>query len=121
MSDRSTILLLDRLKALAARKQRFAYDVRGNSYITTGMVSPYAPTPGHEEGLDLDIVLRHALEHDGVVSGVRAADGRMRFTSCRLFTDVHNAVLFARAQRQNAVYNWNREEVVAVALEVGSA
>lgn len=114
MTDRSTVLLLDRLKALAARKARFAYDVRGHSYVTTGVVAPYAPESGREEGTDLAAVLRHALEHDGVVSGVRGADGRVRFTSCRLFTDVHNALVFARGQRQVAVYNWNREEEVPV-------
>lgn len=114
MTDRSTVLLLDRLKALAARKARFAYDVRGHSYVTTGVVAPYAPESGREEGTDLAAVLRHALENDGVVSGVRGADGRVRFTSCRLFTDVHNAVVFARGQRQVAVYNWNREEEVLV-------
>ncbi len=114
MTDRSAVLLLDRLKSLAARKARFAYDVRGHSFVTTGVVAPYAPESGREEGADLVAVLRHALEHDGVVSGVRGPDGRMRFTSCRLFTDVHNAVVFARGQRQAAVYNWNREEEVVV-------
>ncbi|MBK8341600.1 MAG: hypothetical protein IPK99_17205 [Flavobacteriales bacterium] len=115
MTDRSIILLLERLRAIAARKSRFAYDVRGNSYVNSGMVAPYAPASASSDPTDLEGVLHHALQHDAVVSGYRdPADGKMRYTSCRLFTDVHNAVVFARAQRQPAVYNWNRLEEVAV-------
>ena len=108
MSDRAFTLLLDRLRSIAARKQRFSYDVRGNSYVTTDLVAAYA-IAGRADGLpDLETVLQHALEHDAVVSGQRLADGRIHYTSCRLFTDAHNAMAFAKAHGQPSVYNWNR-------------
>lgn len=117
MSDRAFTLLLDRLRSIAARKQRFSYDVRGNSYVTSDLVAAYA-IPGTKDGLpDLETVLQHALEHDAVVSGQRLPDGRMVYTSCRLFTDAHNAITFAKAHGQSSVYNWNRWAEVAVTTE----
>lgn len=113
MSDRSFTLLLDRLRSIASRKQRFSYDVRGHSYVTTDLVVAYA-IPG-EGTLDLEKVLQHALDHDAVVSGYRdPVDGQVNYTSCRLFTDLHNAMVFARAQGQGSVYNWNRWSEVKV-------
>ena len=114
MSDRAFTLVLDRLRSIAARKQRFSYDVRGNSYVTSDLVAAYAIPSGKDALPDLETVLLHALDHDAVVSGQRLEDGRMLYTSCRLFTDAHNAMVFARAQGQHSVYNWNRWAEVAV-------
>lgn len=114
MAERAFTLLIERLRSIASRKQRFSYDVRGNSYVTSDLVVAYA-IPGAQEGpTDLETVLQHALDHDAVVSGQRLEDGRMLYTSCRLFTDAHNAMVFARAQGQHTVYNWNRWAEVAV-------
>lgn len=117
MSDRTFTLLLDRLRSIASRKQRFSYDVRGNSYVTSDLVVAYA-IPG-EGTPDLETVLQHALDHDAVVSGHRdPVDGQVRYSSCRLFTDLHNAMVFARAQGQGSVYNWNRWSEVKVSEPV---
>ncbi|MBL7952142.1 MAG: hypothetical protein JNM62_10530 [Flavobacteriales bacterium] len=121
MSDRAFTLLLDRLRSIAARKQRFSYDVRGNSYVTSDLVAAYA-VPSAKDGLpDLETVLQHALDHDAVVSGQRLPDGRMLYSSCRLFTDAHNAITFAKAHGQTSVYNWNRWAEMAVGLEPTAA
>ncbi len=120
MSERATTLLIDRLRSIAARKQRFSYDVRGNSYVNSDLIAAYS-VPNGKDGLpELETVLQHALDHDSIVSGYRdPADGRMHYSSCRLFTDAHNAIAFARAHGQTSVYNWNRwaeipvEQVVA--------
>jgi hypothetical protein len=115
MSDRAYTLMLDRLRSIAVRKERFSYDVRGNSYVTCDLVVAYQVPTGKDGSSSLESVLEHALEHDAVVSGVRdPADGRMHFTSCRLFTDAHNAFQFARANGQPTVYNWNRWAVMDV-------
>ena len=123
MSDRAYTLMLDRLRSIAVRKERFSYDVRGNSYVTCDLVAAYQ-IPTEKDGLaSLETVLEHALDHDAVVSGYRdPADGRMRYTSCRLFTDAHNAFQFAKANGQATVYNWNRWAEMAVpnAEEVNS-
>lgn len=113
MSDRIFTLLLERLRAIAIRKERFSYHVRGNSYVTTDLVAAYNVPVGKDGLPDLETVLHHALDNDAVVSGHRTADGKVWYTSCRIFTDRHNAVNFAKAQRGSMVYNWNRwEEVV---------
>lgn len=115
MSERAFTLLIDRLRSIAARKQRFSYDVRGNSYVTTDLVAAYS-VPNGKDGLpDLETVLQHALDHDAIVSGYRdPADGKMHYSSCRLFTDAYNAIAFARANGQPSVYNWNRWAEVPV-------
>ena len=118
MPDRVTILLIDRLRSLAARKVRFCYDVRGNSHVYDGIVAPYRVEVGDVVTNDLEAVLEHALVHDGMVSGVKdPVSGLTQYTSCRHYTDVGNALRFAREQGQPAVYNWNRQaEVPAVLL-----
>lgn len=119
MSDRAFTLLLDRLRSIAARKQRFSYDVRGNSYVTSDLVAAYAVPLGKDDLPELERVLQHALDHDAVVSGQRLPDGRMLYTSCRLFTDTHNAITFAKAHGGTTVYNWNRWAEVAVPVSTG--
>lgn len=115
MSDRAHTLLLERLRSIATRKQRFSYDVRAHCYVTSDLIAAYS-VPDGEDGLpDLETVLQHALDHDSVVSGYRdPVDGKMRYTSCRLFTDAHNAIVFAKANGQSTVYNWNRWAEVPV-------
>ena len=104
---------MERLRALAARKERFSYDVRGDSHVNRDIVVAYdmkVPATAAE----LEFVIDHALEHDAIVSGHRDPDGKVHFTSCRLFTDVNNAVRFARENGQRTVFNWNRGAEVLV-------
>lgn len=108
MPDRAYTLLLERLRSMAARKQRFSYDVRGNSYVTSDLVAAYAIGGAADAPPSLETVLQHALDHDAIVSGQRLPDGRYLYTSCRLFTDEHNAIAFAKANGQGSIYNWNR-------------
>ena len=61
--------------------------------------------------------LEDGLVNDGMVTGVKdAATGKTIFTSGRHYTDVGNALRFAREQGQPAVYNWNRDEEVPVTV-----
>ena len=115
MPDRVTTLLLDRLRALSARKSRFCYDVRGNSHVYDGIVAPYRVEVEDQETHELLPVLEHALVHDGMVTGEKdLATGHMRYTSGRHYTDVGNALRFAREQGQPRVFNWNRMAEVHV-------
>jgi hypothetical protein len=112
-----TTLLIDRLRAITQRKARFSYDVRGNTYVYSGMVAPYRFANEEGDVNELEAVIDHALENDGIVSGVKdVASGKWTFTSDRLYSDMGNALRFAREQGQPTVYNWNRSEEVAVAL-----
>jgi hypothetical protein len=115
MSDRALTLLLERLRSIATRKQRFSYDVRANCYVTSDLIAAYNVPAGKDGLAELETVLQHALDHDSVVSGYRdPVDGKMHYTSCRLFTDAHNAIVFAKANGQTTVYNWNRWAEVPV-------
>ncbi|HEX2616107.1 MAG TPA: hypothetical protein VHL57_01130 [Flavobacteriales bacterium] len=115
MSDRRTTLLIERLKSLAAHKTRFSYDVRGDAFVNSDIVAPYGV--GAHGRTDLVTVLEHALTHDAIVTGVKDPEsGQVQFTSCRLFTDVGNALRFAREQHRTSVYNWNRQEEISVAI-----
>ncbi len=117
MPDRVTTLLIDRLRALAARKARFCYDVRGNSHVYDGIVAPYRVEVDAAETNELLPVLEHALVNDGMVTGVKnASTGQTIYTSGRHYTDLGNALRFAREQGQRAVYNWNRQEEVPVVV-----
>ncbi len=117
MPDRVTTLLIDRLRSLAARKARFCYDVRGNSHVYDGIVAPYRVDVDEVETNELLPVLEHALVNDGMVTGVKdAATGKTIFSSGRHYTDLGNALRFAREQGQRAVYNWNRQEEVPLAV-----
>ena len=122
MPDRVTILLIDRLRSLAERKARFCYDVRGNSYVYDGIVAPYRVEVDGSEPNDLVPILEHALVNDGMVSGVKdKTTGITRYFSGRHYTDVGNALRFAREQGQLAVYNWNRSEELSLAKPVAAA
>ncbi len=117
MPDRMTTLLLERLRSLAARKTRFCYDVRADSHVYDGIVAPYRVETEGEETTALLPVLEHALLNDGMVSGVRdIPTGQTRYTSGRHYTDMGNALRFAREQGQPTVFNWNRQMEVSVGL-----
>ena len=117
MSDRAVTLLLERLRSIATRKERFSYDVRANCYVTSDLIAAYSVPVGKDGLADLETVLQHALDHDSVVSGYRdPVDGKVHYTSCRLFTDAHNAIVFAKANGRSTVYNWNRWAEVPVEI-----
>jgi hypothetical protein len=79
----------------------FSYDVRGNSYVNADLVAAYDVPVGKDGLPDLEVVLQHALDNDAVVSGYRdPADGKMWYSSCRIFTDRYNAVTFAQGTRK---------------------
>ena len=93
--------------------------MRGNSYVTSDLIAAYNVPVGKEGLPDLEKVLEHALDNDAIVSGYRNEDGKIIYTSCRLFTDAPNALNFAKAQGQSSVYNWNRwAEVLVEGVEV---
>ena len=115
MPDRRTTLLMERLRALAARKERFSYDVRGDSHVNRDIIVAYRMEERSGASPDLEKVIEHAMAHDAIVTGWRdPSDGMVHFSSCRLFTDVANAVRFAREHGQRSVYNWNRDAEVPV-------
>ncbi|MGV3636473.1 MAG: hypothetical protein ACO1NQ_02375 [Flavobacteriales bacterium] len=106
---------LTRLMELAQRRSRFTYDLRGDCIVYTGVVAAYRATDETPHFLELPKAIAHAFEHDGLVGAWRDPEtGRTSYDSCRLFMDLDSALRFAREQRQQAVYNLNREQEVYV-------
>lgn len=106
--------LIDRLNELAGRKERFTYDLRGNCQVYSGVVASYRASAEDEHFTDLSAAIIHAFENDSVVTVWRDADGRMYFNSCRIFTDIPQALRFAARERQRSVLNLNRGTEVQV-------
>jgi hypothetical protein len=109
--------LIERLKELAARKERFTYDLRGNCQVYSGVVACYRASAEHEHFTEIGAAILHALEHDSVLTGWRDAHGKPHFDSCRVFTDLPQALRFAAREKQRSVYNLNRGEHVQVDTE----
>ena len=106
--------LVDRLRSIAERKDRFSYDIRGRAFVDMGIVAAYRATQG-EHFSDLPEVVRHALEHEGIVGAWKDPEtGRINYDSCRVFTDPISAIAFARAQSQRSIYNLNRMQEIMV-------
>ena len=106
---------MERLQQLAARRKRFTYDLRGDCLVYTGIVAAYKATQDSDHFTDLPLVIAHAMEHDGIVGAWRdPTDGRTYYDSCRVFTDLSQALRFAHQQRQRSVYNLNRAEELPV-------
>lgn len=106
--------LVDRLRSIAERKDRFSYDIRGRAFVDMGIVAAYRATQG-ERSTDLPEVVQHALEHEGIVGAWKdPQNGKVYFDSCRLFTDSQSAISFARAQSQRSIFNLNRNEEIMV-------
>jgi hypothetical protein len=106
--------LIDRLKELAQRKDRFTYDLRGNCQVYSGVIACYRASAEHEHFTDLSTAILHAFENDSMVTAWRDAQGTMHFNSCRAFTDLPQALRFAAREKQRSVYNLNRGEEVQV-------
>src|SRR5690349_11486014 len=106
--------LIDRLKELATRKDRFTYDLRGNCQVYSGVIACYRASADSEHFTEMPAAIMHALENDSVLTVRRDADGKLLFDSCRVFTDLPQALRFAAREKQRSVYNLNRGEHVQV-------
>src|SRR5215207_3056329 len=92
---------LERLLELVAMKKRFTYDLRSQCQVYSGVVCAYRATKDSDHFLELPAVLDHALANDGIVGvWTDQKDGRTYYDSCRLFTDVPNAIRFAIHEKQ---------------------
>src|SRR5690348_737225 len=84
--------LIDRLRNLSQRRERFTFDLRGNCLVYSGVVAAYRAREENDHFTDLPKVILHALQHDGILSAWRDPKGQVVYDSCRIFTDVDHAV-----------------------------
>ena len=111
--------LIPRLLALTAKKDRFTFDLRGECQVYAGIVSAYRATEDSDHFIELPAVIAHALANDGIVGARKdPMDGKTYYDSCRIFTDLDQALRFARQERQRSVFNLNRNEEVQVGSRV---
>lgn len=108
--------IIERIAKLSTRKHRFTYDLRSDCVVYNGgVVSAYRATQDSDHFLDVPQVVAHAMAHDGIVGGwTDPGDGKVYFDSCRLFTDVGQALRFAERQQQRSVFNLNRQQELMV-------
>ncbi|MEO8068311.1 MAG: hypothetical protein ABI599_11515 [Flavobacteriales bacterium] len=105
--------LINRLRDLAAKKDRFVYDLRGNCVVYSGVVCPYRAITA-DGNAQLSVAILDALEHESILMGSRGIDGTAVYESCRLFTNVDQAMRFAKSQGRNTVYSLNRQVLLEV-------
>jgi hypothetical protein len=104
-----------RLMEMTRRQDRFTFDLRSECRIYSGIVCAYRSTLAGDHVADLATAMAHAWERDGIISGWRDPwDGKVRYDSSRVFTDLDQALRFARRERQGSVYNLNRGVEVPV-------
>ena len=109
--------LLEQLRDLSSRKERFTFDVKSRCLVRNGVVSAYRATKG-DHYAELRDVLAHALSHEGIVGAWRdPATQRVQYDSCRIFTDMSNAKRFAELQGQRSVFDLERNEEISVRAE----
>lgn len=109
---------LERVTELLQRKERFAYDLRGNCQVHEGLVAAYRSSESAEHFSSLPEALAHAAANEGIIRAWKdPVTGSVLFDSCRLFTDRLNAARFAQAERQRSIYDLNRNEEIGVATE----
>jgi hypothetical protein len=112
---RPKLELVDRIREIAERKNRFSYDLRGRAFVDMGIIAAYRATQDSDHFADLPQVVQHALDHEGIVGAWKdPASGQIFYDSCRLFTDPKNAIAFARTQRQRSIFNINRDQEIPV-------
>lgn len=107
--------IIERLSDLTRRHAHFTYDLRGACLVYQGVVAAYKGPTKRNRFTDLAKAIAHALAHDGIIGAWRdPRTGEVDYDSCRLFTDVPNALRFAKAQGQEAIFNLNRDQEVRV-------
>ena len=85
----------------------FTLDIRSMTEPTEGIAVSYAATQDSHSREQLDMVVKHALQHDGYVGGwFNSDDGLYYFDSTRLFPEdsLQSALQFGKENGQRSVY-----------------
>lgn len=85
--------------------------------ITSGICVAYQETQDSHTEESLNRVINHALEHERIVGGWKNEEnGRYYFDSVRVFNkeEMAQALEFARANEQIAIYDLEEQEEITV-------
>jgi hypothetical protein len=107
--------LIRNILELVERHDHFTYDLRARCRVLSGCVAAYRSPDEASGATDLAKAIAAALEQDGILGAWRdPATGRVKYDSCRVFTDQAQALRFAQEQKQRAIFNLNRMVEVKV-------
>ena len=100
-------------KVAEANADGFTFDIRAERMVTSGIVAAYAATQDTFGFERLAYVVEHAANNGGVVGGwLNRDNARFYFDSCRVFTDLAEAMAFGKAEGQIAIFDLDQMKEV---------
>ena len=84
----------------------FTLNIRTLEPIQTGYVASYKETQNSFSATDLQSVVNHALNHDGIIGGwYNKENGRYYFDSNKVFNNITEAIQFGFENEQLAIFD----------------
>lgn len=99
-------MFIEILKIAKANKDGFTIELESLKHVTSGIVVAYKETQNSFDVEGLKKCLKHALEHDKVIGGwFNEENEKFYFDSCKIFTDLNEAIEFGRLNEQIAIFD----------------
>jgi fructokinase len=100
-------ILLEAIKKIAERKpEGFTVQIPSLTPLKSGYIAAYLETQNCFGDEGLKKVLKHALEHEGIVGGWKNIENQQfYFDSSKVFDNVEEAAIFAVENEQIAIFN----------------
>lgn len=81
--------------------------------VTTGFISAYLETQDSFEDEGLEKVISHANANDNIVGGwLNEENNKFYYDSCKRFKNKEKAIEFGREQKQIAIFNLDKLELI---------
>jgi fructokinase len=94
------------LQIAAQNPYGFTFNCKTNSLVKYGIVVSYEETQNCFGENGLRKVIEHAMNHDSIIGGwLNSENGHFYFDSCKVFTNLKEAIEFGRANKQIAIFD----------------
>ena len=94
------------LEYAKSNKDGFTLNINTLEPIQTGYVASYKATQNSFSETDLQSVVNHALNHDGIVGGwYNSKDKKYYFDSNKVFNNISEAIKFGFENEQIAIFD----------------
>lgn len=95
------------IKQIAAQNPYgFTFSCKTKTLVKYGIVVSYQETQNCFGDEGLKKVIEHAMNHDNIIGGwLNSENGHFYFDSCKLFTDLNEAIEFGKANKQIAIFD----------------
>ena len=81
--------------------------------VKSGIVSAYKETQNCFGRIGLEKAIEHSMQHEKVLGGwFNSEDGKYYFDSCKVFTDMNEAIKFGKDHEQIAVFDLTNLRVI---------